>query len=177
MKVAWQGTLLAIQPRIRLARSFDERSHMHLGYALRLDGTIGGQRGEFLVGIGTSTQAKHRFRAGDVVQGESVSVAEPRTEPVDFYKTARLKLLTRGRETAPPPPPLSLRDVLLWSEGLPAVSAGADAQGARAPGRDVGGGGLGGRGGHRASGRGGVRRWRAVAHARPRFKPRADSEP
>ena len=45
MKLAWQGTLLAIQPRIRLTRSFDERSHTYLGYALRLDGAIGGQRG------------------------------------------------------------------------------------------------------------------------------------
>jgi len=61
-----------------------------LGYALRLAGAIGDQRGEFLVGIGSGTQAKHRFRAGDVVQGESVPVADPRTEPVDFYKTVRL---------------------------------------------------------------------------------------
>jgi hypothetical protein len=105
MKLAWQGTLLAIQPRIRLTRSFDERSHTYLGYALRLDGTIGGQRGEFLVGIGAATEAKHRFRAGDVAQGESVPVADPRTESVDFYKTARLKLLTRGPETPPPAPP------------------------------------------------------------------------
>ncbi len=46
MSLARQGALLAIQPRIRLTRSFDERSHTYLGYALRLDGTIGGQRGE-----------------------------------------------------------------------------------------------------------------------------------
>ena len=91
MKLAWQGTLLAIQPRIRLTRSFDERSHTYLGYALRPAGTL--------------TQATHRFRAGDVVQGESVPVADPRTEPVDFYKTARLKLLTRGPEAPPTPPP------------------------------------------------------------------------
>jgi hypothetical protein len=37
----WQGTLLAIQPRIRLMRSFDQRSHSYLGYALRIQGTIG----------------------------------------------------------------------------------------------------------------------------------------
>ena len=83
--------------------SFDERSHTYLGYAPRLDGTIGGQRGEFLVGIGTSTQAKHRFRAGDTVQGESIPVADSRSDPVDFYKTARLELRTRGPEASPPP--------------------------------------------------------------------------
>lgn len=104
MGFAWQGTLLAIQPRIRLTRSFDERTHTYLGYALRLDGAIGDRRGEFLVGIGSGTQAKHRFRAGDVVQGESSPVADPRTEPVDFYKTVRLKVMARGPEAPPPPP-------------------------------------------------------------------------
>ena len=45
MGLAWQGTLLGIQPRIRLTRSFDERSHTYLGYALRLDGAIADRRG------------------------------------------------------------------------------------------------------------------------------------
>jgi hypothetical protein len=103
--IPWQGTLLAIQPRIRLTRSFDERTHTYLGYALRLDGTIDGQRGEFLVGIGTSTQVRHSFRAGDVLRGASQPVADPRTEPVDYYKTVRLELLSRGAEKPPAPPP------------------------------------------------------------------------
>src|SRR5258705_2050008 len=103
MGFAWQGTLLAIQPRIRLTRSFDERTHTYLGYALRLDGAVGDRRGEFLVGIGSGTQGKHCFRAGDVGQGESSPVADPRTEPGDSYKTARLQLMARGPETPPPP--------------------------------------------------------------------------
>jgi hypothetical protein len=103
--IPWQGALLAIQPRIRLTRSFDERTHTYLGYALRLDGTIGGQRREFLVGIGTGTQARHSFRAGDVLRGTSQPVADPRTEPVDLYKTVRLELLSRGAEKPPAPPP------------------------------------------------------------------------
>jgi hypothetical protein len=37
--------LLTVQPRIRLGRSFDERSHTYLGYALRVHGSIGGERG------------------------------------------------------------------------------------------------------------------------------------
>jgi len=40
-KIEWQGTLAAIQPRIRLTRAFDERSHSYLGYALRVRGIIG----------------------------------------------------------------------------------------------------------------------------------------
>src|SRR5258705_3067971 len=103
MGFAWQGTLLAIQPRIRLTRSFDERTHTYLGYALRLDGAIGDRRGEFLVGIGSGAQGKHRFRAGDVVQGESRPVGDPRTEPVELYKTVRLKLVARAPRTPPSP--------------------------------------------------------------------------
>lgn len=40
-KLSWQGTVMAVQPRIRLTRSFDQRSHSYLGYALRLQGQIG----------------------------------------------------------------------------------------------------------------------------------------
>lgn len=35
-KVAWSGRILAIQPRIRLTRSFDERHHSYHGYVLRV---------------------------------------------------------------------------------------------------------------------------------------------
>ena len=31
-KLTWQGTLVSVQPRIRLTRSFDERTHSYLGY-------------------------------------------------------------------------------------------------------------------------------------------------
>ena len=44
-KIAWQGTVIAVQPRIRLTRSFDQRHHSYLGYALRLEGQIGGKQG------------------------------------------------------------------------------------------------------------------------------------
>ena len=49
-KTAWQGVLLSVQPRIRLTRSFDQRSHSYLGYALRVRGAIGNDAHEFLVG-------------------------------------------------------------------------------------------------------------------------------
>jgi hypothetical protein len=111
-KQAWQGRCVAIQPRIRLTRSFDERTHTYLGYALRLDGTIGERLGEFLVGVGPTAHARHRLRAGDVVRGESVPIADPRVEPVDFYKTARLEVLTRGPEQAAGPPWLGIPPAL-----------------------------------------------------------------
>jgi hypothetical protein len=70
----------AVQSRIRLTRSFDERSHTYLGYLLRIDGTVGGVSAEFRVGIGSGTQ--HR-------------VANPRLETADIYKLNKLKLIRR----------------------------------------------------------------------------------
>jgi hypothetical protein len=104
-KIVWQGTLVSVQPRIRLTRSFDERSHSYLGYALRVQGTIGDEEREFLVGIGRGAEAKHQFRAGDVVSGKAVPVADERMEPVEFYKASGLKLVERAADIVPIPPP------------------------------------------------------------------------
>ena len=37
-QIPWNGELISVQPRIRLGRSFDQRSHTYLGYALRVRG-------------------------------------------------------------------------------------------------------------------------------------------
>lgn len=52
------------RPRIRLLRSFDEQSHSYLGYVLRIDGTCGGQAGEFLIAVGKGAHEKHQFQTG-----------------------------------------------------------------------------------------------------------------
>jgi len=95
VKLSRQGRLLSIQPRIRLMRSFDERSHTHLGYSLRLCGKIDRHGGDFLVGIGKAAQAKHEFRTGDLISGVSKAVTDSRMEPVGYHKTSGLKLLER----------------------------------------------------------------------------------
>ena len=104
-KLDWQGRLLGIQPRIRLLRSFDQRSHNYVGYALQILGIIGDEERTFLVGIGEAAQAKHQFRAGDVVVGRAEPVTDPRMEIVEFYKASGLKVLERIAEEIPPPPP------------------------------------------------------------------------
>jgi hypothetical protein len=60
-KQAWQGQLMSVQPRIRLLRSFDQRSHSYLGYVLSVEGMIGNEEREFLVGIGKGAQQSMRF--------------------------------------------------------------------------------------------------------------------
>ena len=83
--------MISVQPRIRLLRSFDQRSHSYLGYALWLRGKLGDEEAEFSVGIGPGAQAKQALQIGDLVQGASLPVANPRLEPVEYYKTSALK--------------------------------------------------------------------------------------
>ena len=104
-KRAWRGTLTSVQPRIRLTRSFDERSHTYLGYALRVDGTVDSEKREFWVGIGKGAHAKHRFEAGAVASGECRPVADPRLETVEFYKASKLAIHDRERQDDYLPPP------------------------------------------------------------------------
>lgn len=115
-KISWNGVLLSVQPRIRLNRSFDQRSHSYLGYALRVYGSIGGASREFLVGVGESAQAKHHFRAGQNVTGDALPVADPRMETVEFYKVSNLRVTPcESQERGIPPPP--------WVGVPPALSA------------------------------------------------------
>jgi hypothetical protein len=104
-KLSWQGSVLAVQPRIRLLRSFDQRTHSYLGYALRVDGKIDDETREFTIGIGTAAQAKHQFRRGNVVRGLCVPVLAKAQEAVEFYKASQLKVLDRGVADPGTPPP------------------------------------------------------------------------
>ncbi len=104
-KQSWRGQIISIQPRIRLMRSFDERSHSYLGYVLRLRGTIDGEQREFTVAIGKSAHAKHQFQIGDQVSGEAVPVADPRLETAEFYKASRLRVVAKVTEASGQPPP------------------------------------------------------------------------
>jgi len=104
-KVEWTGRITAVQPRIRLMRSFDERGHSYLGYVLRVEGTIADEPGEFMIAIGKAAQAKHRFRADMEVSGLAVSVPDPRLETAGFYKASGLKVLKAAEGDAPAGPP------------------------------------------------------------------------
>lgn len=104
-KLRWRGEVIAVQPRIRLLRSFDERSHSYLGYVLRLRGTLEGEAREFSVALGKGAHARHGFRAGDGVAGQGDPVADPRLETADLYKVSGLRLHERGSERPPSSPP------------------------------------------------------------------------
>ena len=98
--MAWSGAVTSVQPRIRLTRSFDERSHAYLGYLMRIEGMLDERPEEFRVGIGAAAHAKYQFRIGDQVEGFGHSVWEPRLETADIYKVSQVKLIRRGEPTA-----------------------------------------------------------------------------
>ena len=104
-KTPWSGTIISVQPRIRLTRSFDEGSHSYLGYCLVVDGIIEGESREFSIGVGKAAHLKHQFQVGDEVYGESLPVADERKEPVEFYKTSKLKVASRSEGESGSPPP------------------------------------------------------------------------
>ena len=103
-KFSWQGTIISVQPRIRLLRSFDQRSHSYLGYTLLVDGQLDDEASVFQIAIGKAAQAKHQFRVGDVVSGRSVPVADERKEVADYYKTSGLRRIQRAEAQHTPPP-------------------------------------------------------------------------
>jgi len=104
-KISWSGRVMAIQPRIRLIRSFDERYHSYLGYVLRIEGTCGGEVGEFLIAVGEAAHEKHRFQTGMELSGSSVSVEDPRKETAALYKTSGLKVIKNAKGETPAGPP------------------------------------------------------------------------
>ena len=104
-KLSFEGEVLAVQPRIRLTRSFDESSHSYLGYVLRVAGFMDDQKGEFLIGVGKGAQTKHQFRPGDEIDLLCEPVKSPRKEPVDYYKVSRIRICERGPADAGAGPP------------------------------------------------------------------------
>ncbi len=101
----WSGSIVAVQPRTRLMRSFDERSHGYHGYVLRIAGSCGDEAGEFLITVGKGAHEKHQFHAGMEVSGQSVPVDDPRLEAAGFYKTSRIKIEKGGEDIPPEGPP------------------------------------------------------------------------
>ena len=104
-KIPWNGVLTSVQPRIRLNRSFDQRSHTYQGYVLRVRGSVGGEEREFLVGVGEAAHTRHQVKVGDTLSGESLPVANPQLETVELYKVSKLKVVTRSSDEKIQPPP------------------------------------------------------------------------
>ena len=104
-KIEWSGSIMAVQPRIRLMRSFDQRSHSYLGYVLCIDGTCGDESGEFMVAVGKAAHQRYQFRAGMEISGLAAPAPDPRLETAGFYKTSGFKILKDGESALSAGPP------------------------------------------------------------------------
>ena len=104
-KFSWRGEVVAVQPRIRLMRSFDESAHSYLGYVLRIRGELAGTSGEFVIALGKAAYQKHGLRIGDRVEGRGLPVADRRLETAELYKVSALKIIARGPEPSDDAPP------------------------------------------------------------------------
>ena len=94
-KLRWIGTVVAVEPRIRLLRSFSESAHTYQGYTLFIDGFVGTDEGQFRVGIGKGLYEKHHFRIGDLIEGMCLPVQDPRRESVTHYRVSGAKHLEK----------------------------------------------------------------------------------
>lgn len=95
-KTIFTGTIISVQPRIRLTRSFDEASHSYLGYAITLEDELDNTNTTYSIGIGKAAHVKHQFKVNDVISGECVPVLDPDMEPVEYYKVSKLKVISSG---------------------------------------------------------------------------------
>lgn len=95
-KSTFKGTITSIQPRIRLTRSYDEASHTYLGYAITLVGELDNISATFSIGIGKAAHAKNMLKVNDVISGECVPVPDFDTEPTEYYKVSKLKIISSG---------------------------------------------------------------------------------
>ena len=104
-KVDWEGEVTAVQPRIRLNRSFDERSHSYLGFSLRIDGRVDGEPAVFWVGIGKAAQAKFQCQTGMTASGKANAVTDPRLERDGYYKVSQLMVAPGSAKSDTSSPP------------------------------------------------------------------------
>ena len=96
-KSRFEGTITAVKARIRLLRSFDQVTHVYLGYTLVMDAVVDGREWKNLrIAIGQKAHEKNRFRIGDVISGEALPIENHQKEWADFYKVSSLHIIKRG---------------------------------------------------------------------------------
>ena len=103
-KIAIEASIISVQPRIRLLRSFDQRQHNYSGYALLVADLLDPGKPPVWVGVGPAAQAKFNFRAGGTLSVEVEPIANADLEAVDYYKAAKIQYKPADAEPSLPPP-------------------------------------------------------------------------
>ena len=103
-KLTWSGRVLGVQPRIRLTRSFDQRYHEYVGYALTIQIAGGERPGPLTIGVGPAAQNKFRFQVGGTVAGEALPVGDPDHDIVQLHRASKVRYQPPIEQAAAPPP-------------------------------------------------------------------------
>src|SRR5882724_2511166 len=101
LKTTIEGLIVAVQPRIRLLRSFDQRQHNYPGYALLVESAA--DRKQVWIGVGPAAHAKFGFCAGGRFSAEVEPIANPDLEAVDYYKASKIQCVPAPPSGSPPP--------------------------------------------------------------------------
>lgn len=115
-KIAFQGTVLSVQPRSNVWRyRLDNRTHSLTGYNIFLKGVAEDEEKKFTVAISEKQQMKLHCHIGDVISGTGWTKKYPDLEYADYYRAGALKKLKEGStadaETGEP-----------WTDEAPSLS-------------------------------------------------------
>jgi hypothetical protein len=90
--------------RIRLTRSFDQRSNTYLGYAMKVSGRVGSEAENFASVSGKSRTRNTTSGSATQYPVDALPVADPRLESVEYHKISKLKVgLPAAEDKALPP--------------------------------------------------------------------------
>ena len=101
-KTTIEDRIIAVQPRIRLLRSFDQRQHNYPGYALLIKPLV--EQNQVWIGVGPAAHAKFGFCAGGSFSAEAEPVAKSELEAVDYYKATKIRYAPGNAQQDSPPP-------------------------------------------------------------------------
>jgi hypothetical protein len=126
ISIRFWGTVVAVKPRLTLAKFAGETTAHCEGYVAHLDGTVTEGEGapaarRYAVSFGAATFQNQKIAVGDLLRGEAHPVpAGTEDVPADFYRVGVLRTIARatdnagarGLPTDPPrsDPPLSPED-------------------------------------------------------------------
>jgi len=81
-----------MQPRTTVWRYvLDNRTHLHIGYNLFLDGSVDGVNGQFSVAISEKQQQQDMFRIGDKLSGTAWTKMYSVSDYADYYRAGSFK--------------------------------------------------------------------------------------
>ena len=89
-----QSVLLSVQPRIRLTRSFDQRGHTYLGYALKVRVRVGSKAREVLVGVAQGADTRPTLGRGTRYRMMRRRFRIRTSRPFEFYTVSKFKTWT-----------------------------------------------------------------------------------